>query len=180
MEEEIKKVLTPREELKKLESEGKYVFHGSRHKLDQLEPRQGQDMNRGTGLMENDGRPAISATPSADIAIFRSLISSSRGRELGERHASAFYFKDGRDFFAASESAFVNAYKPDTVGYVHVFSKGQFEVYNEREVRSYTSIKPLQVIEVKGKDLPENITVIPDDKLKVWYNTFTSQGSSDG
>lgn len=58
--------------LQELEKSGEFVFHGSYQKLEILEPRQGRKRNKETGKIEEDGSPAVSATPFADIAIFRS------------------------------------------------------------------------------------------------------------
>lgn len=50
-----------KELLEQLQKTGEFVFHGSPQKLDQLEPRQQTHINRETGKMEPDGKPAVCA-----------------------------------------------------------------------------------------------------------------------
>src|SRR5947209_5295364 len=88
-----------REKLKELESENKYLFHGSPHQLDELEPRQAQSIPLGGKEMVNDGEPAVAASPLADIAIFRSLLNRTN---IKDNYTSSFSYRNGDITFSTN------------------------------------------------------------------------------
>ncbi len=147
-------------ELEELAGTGKYVFHGSPVKLGKLEPRQAMRVDRELRKEIPDGKPCVAATPYYEIAIFRSLISAQVSRASGlMNHRSEFGIRMGKPYFKASKSAYDNA-KTGIKGYVHVFDKDLFEDHSNMEVRAYAPVVPIQVIEVTGEDLPEEIEII--------------------
>ena len=156
-------LLRGREKLEELSKTGEYVFHGSPQRLDRLEPRQQTHVSKKTGKTEPDGDPAVCTTESPDVAIFRSLISSHVAKKAGLKwYWSEFGIKDRKPYFKATQESLDQARKPDSLGYVHVFKKADFAKRDELEWRSDHEVEPVQVIEVKASDLPQNIEVIPD------------------
>ncbi len=151
-----------KEKLSQLEESGQYVFHGSPNgEIEVLEPRQGThipDLSKPTEVIL-DGRPAVSATPYADLATFRAIIN---GANIPIDHTSGFGVTDGKKHFRVS-SEDVLTHAKDKKGYVYVFDKDKFEPYDRNgepkldnmEWRSYQSVKPKEVIEVTQEDLPD-------------------------
>lgn len=150
----IEKGSRNREKLLLLEKEGKYVFHGSSKSLGVLEPRQGFDLNKETGKMEEDGAPAIFATPYADIAIFRALIN---GNGLSEESFSSFGIDGERLNFSATKNLIDKS--RDCIGKVYVLDKGKFQNFEGIQCRSFEPNHPIQVIDVTFDDLPADIII---------------------
>ncbi len=138
-----------RERLLSLQQKGEYVFHGSPEMIDSLTPKQAYKEN-----MEEDGKPAVCASPYADIAIFRALVNS-RGINENEISTSRFGVSGDDLHFSTTENLFETA--KEKVAYVYVFKKDLFEDFNEMECRCYEEIKPLEVVKVTFDDLPDNI-----------------------
>ncbi len=141
-----------------LEKEGIYVFHGSpTADILKLEPRQAHTIPEGEQYKVPDGEPGIAATPYAEIAIFRGLIR--RGR-------SGFSLDKGEPSFKATQKALRRAH--DISGFVYVLRREEFSPKNghisDMDWRSTTSVKPLMIIPVTYRDLPDIIKIIPDDK----------------
>jgi hypothetical protein len=153
---------TAKEHLHELASMGNFVFHGSPTKLAELEPRQPTTTDQLTGETVNDGDPAVCTTDKPDIAIFRSLIGSPVSRLAGlKSHSSSFDLTEsGRVEFKTDAGSLKHAKNPNTVGYVHVFPKVGFTKRDDMEWRSPQAVKPVEVVEVKGTDLPDNIEII--------------------
>lgn len=160
-----KKLMTGKEKLLKLEEEGKYVFHGSPSgDIKSLEPRQGThvpDLTKPTKAMP-DGRPAVSATPYAEFAIFRAIIN---GKNIKLDHHSGFGFnraRGGAKEFRVSSKEVLELAK-DKVGCVYVFNKSDFEPYSRdgkihdglMEWRSYKEVVPIDVVKVSYNDMPK-------------------------
>lgn len=152
----------PKNKLIELESEGKYVFHGSGiPDLEYLEPKQGRhvpDMNKKEEFIL-DGEPAVSATPYVDFAIFRALINRVN---IDYHFNSGFGFKERKKEFRVSSREVLETIK-NKKGFVYVFDRKDFSPYSRdgvakpenMEWRSYTKVKPLQVLEVSFADLPD-------------------------
>lgn len=162
--EQPENITEARKKLLELESSGSFVFHGSPVNIDVLEPRQSQDRDKNTGLMVDDGDPAVSATLSADIAIFRALTANIGG-------ASSFGMDDnGNLYFSLSPRALANLEikaNNGVLGKVYVLDKNGFSEYanrGKREWRSNEKVVPLKFIEVGFKDLPPNIKIIDDPR----------------
>ena len=142
--------------LRELESVGDFVFHGSGHKLQRLEPRQAYNYsvisNEGKVL---DDKPAVFASPRADIAIFRAIINKNN-IQRGLR--SGFSFSGDGDLEFRATRATIDQTK-NVKGYVYVFDKLKFIPRSSGELLSYEPVEPVEVVEVSEKDLPQNIEI---------------------
>ena len=149
------------QDLKKLEQSGNYVFHGSSNKIEKLEPRQAMIFDRKRKVSVPDGDPCVAATPSLDIAIFRSLISAqiAKAKKIFPHH-SQFGMNNGVPYFKVTKNSLDSALMPGSRGFVHVLDSGLFEKRNGMESRAYVDIVPKFIVEVKGKDLPKNIAIV--------------------
>lgn len=163
MNEGVEKIQSGKKILKGLESEGAYIFHGSPFgNTEMLEPRQALEKG------ENDGNPAVSGSPYADIAIFRSIINEKIITDTS--YSSSFGYANGQLFFKASSNILENL--NDKKGYVYVFNKSDFEPYDRNgnvsdknmEWRSYKPLKPVRVVEVNFDDMPDMEKIIIDNK----------------
>ena len=153
-----------KEKLALLQETNQYVFHGSPDgTIEVLEPKQSTYLPEASKPAESipDGKPAISATPYADLATFRAIINN-QNIPLKE-YASGFGIDgDGKRTFQVSTEE-VLEYVKGKKGYVYVFDKNKFEPYSRdgrprsiyMEWRAYEPIKPVEVIEVTDEDLPE-------------------------
>lgn len=143
--------------LHELERTGEYVFHGSPNgAIVELEPKQGTKTV--DGIEQEDGLPpGIATTPFADLAIFRALTRDPYG------HTGFGLNDDGTPFMEASQSV-LDAVKGQTA-HVYVFPKSQFMPAHgdekEMEWRSQVNQKPVHVVQVTDRDLPQSIVVIP-------------------
>lgn len=148
---EIRDPGSGRRELLSLEKTGKYVFHGSPDRIEILEPRQA--VNKG----ENDGNPAIFATPHTDTAIFRSLIND---RNVTGDSESKFGIDDkkGGLYFEATQNLIDNA--RGKIGKVYILDKKDFFQFEGTQCITEKTIKPIRVIEVNYDDLPDYIKII--------------------
>lgn len=146
-----------------LSKDGEFVFHGSPQKLERLEPHQQTHYNKKNKKSEPDGKPAVCAAVSYEVAIFRALISSPVARLLGiKNYYSEFGLRKGKPYFKANQESVEMASRLDALGYVHVFSKKDFQPHDNLESRAYKGVEPLFVIEVKSSDLPKNIEIIKE------------------
>lgn len=154
------------ERLMQLESEGKHVFHGSpKPDIEILEPRQSTHVPDYSKPTESilDGAPAVSATPYAQMAIFRSIIN---GSNIDMDHTSGFGFDNEGIFFSVSHDDVLKRAEGKD-GYVYVFDKKDFAPYTREgedqgsnfEWRSYKPVKPVEVIKVGHEHLPKKIKV---------------------
>jgi len=142
--------------LRELEQEDKWVFHGSGDKIDTLEPRQAYNYPANSGGEQiPDDKPAVFASPNADIAIFMSIFNrnnASRGFRCG-------YDAQGDGSFKFRTTKYTMDQIHDAKGYVYVFDKTKFISRSSSEVLSYESVVPAEVIVVSEKDLPKNILI---------------------
>ena len=152
-------LVSGRRALEWLETTGTYVFHGSDSEtIAALEPRQAFSVERGSQNMIADGDPAVCASNSADVAIFRSLISSSLDKTAGLRHQSSFGCSGGVYFFKVSQIS-LDAARGRT-GYVYVMPKSKFEDHSSLEVRTKEKVAPILIVPVHFEDLPKNIEIL--------------------
>jgi len=159
----------PKKILKSLEAIGEYLFHGSPDgEIKALEPRQGRHVPNKEKPTKTiaDGSPAVSATPYADVAIFRAIINN---KNIPFSHSSSFAVRgDSLEFGVSTEDALEEAMKNKN-GFVYVFDRKDFEPYDRdggateksMEWRSYNTIKPVKVIEVSSQD------IIPRDNISI-------------
>lgn len=148
-----------KQKLLELEKTGEYVFHGSGFKVeDEFEPRQAHNhelREDGTYNPIPDGKPAVFASQRTDIAIFMAIFNS---ENFEKSCRSGFSFLGGSMSFRINKETSQNL--PETAkGYVYVFLKKDFEKRNPTEFVSYEKVKPIEVVTVSVKDLPENIEV---------------------
>lgn len=163
-----------KEKLALLEESGEHVFHGSADgTIEELEPRQGRhipNLEKPEQFML-DGRPAVSATPHAKLATFRALINSTN---IPIDHNSGFGIEGEKETYRVSSEEVLEHTKGKS-GYVYVFNKNSFKPYtrgrseenarpDSMEWRSYTPVKPLEVIEVTDKDLPNRDEIEVGDR----------------
>lgn len=168
--------MNPRERLQHLEETNEHVFHGSpKGDIEELEPRQSNHIPDLTKPDEFilDGNPAVSATPYADLAIFRAIIN---GENMPFPHNSGFGTdeKGVKNYSVSSQEVLDHA--KDKKGYVYVFDKKGFEPYDRdgrtegiekaMEWRSHEKVKPKEIIEVTSDHLPnlENIKIGNEDE----------------
>jgi hypothetical protein len=156
-----------KEKLESFERTGNYVFHGSPDgNIEVLEPRQGNhvpDLSRPTDTVA-DGRPAVSATPFLDFAIFRAIINSKNVNIKGTWTSGFGIEEEGRKSFRVSEQDVLDQVR-GKFGYVYVFDKKNFKPYTRgkgegegrpgsMEWRSYEKVLPIDTIEVTDEDIP--------------------------
>ena len=155
MNESIEQTPSGREILKNLESENKYVFHGSEDPhLEFLEPRQAFTIIDGKKV--EDDKPAVHASQFCDIAIFMGLINK---KNCPEGFSNTFSHEGGKGLtFSASQQA-LDQLGENTKGYVYVFDKEDFVPRGVAQLVSYNEVKPLQMVEVGKMDLPENVEI---------------------
>ncbi len=164
--ESFEEIPSGKEILHELEGENLYVFHGSMNgDIKTFELKQGKqvpNVNKPLEMIE-DGSPAISASPHADVAIFRAIM---RGKNLGMDITTRFGSRNGKLSFIVFQKNAIEAAK-DKKGYVYIFNKTDFEPYDRdgnvsednMEWRSYKPVKPIRVVEVNFDDLPKNIEI---------------------
>lgn len=162
--ESIENISSGKEKLHQLESEGLYLFHGSPTAgIQEFEPRQATqvvDIKKPYDMV-NDGEPAISATPYADIAIFRSIINRKNIDKIDITSSFGNNSK-GELEFSVSNPEILERAKGGT-GFVYVFDKNNFVPYSRdgvahesgMEWRSYRQVKPVQVVSVNFDDMPD-------------------------
>jgi hypothetical protein len=144
-----------RAKLLKLESEDKWVFHGSPHKIEVFEPRQAYQYPKSKEEKIADGKPVVFASPSADIAIFMSIINVVNA-PLG---LQSWFGTDGEGKikFKATKETIDQLH--NSKGYVYIFDKTKFIPGSPLESLSYETVSPNDVTIVSEKDLPKNIEI---------------------
>mgnify|MGYP001559648942 FL=1 len=141
--------------LLELEKEGGFVFHGSGVALDSLEPRQAYNFEN--EKQEPDGVPAVYASGKADYAIFMALINEINCPSGYESSSGTI---DGKLVFRASKDT-LSQLSENASGWVYVFKKDQFQQRDRDGVEfiSTQSVTPLEQIQVRKEDLPQDIEV---------------------
>lgn len=136
--------------LRELEKSGLYVFHGSLDLFDCLEPRQAHTLNKETGEMEEDGEPAVFATPFLDIALFRALMNR---KDVEGPSESSFDYREGRLYFSATDNIRLAA--EHKRGKIYILPKETFVEYDVVQLISPKKVIPFEVIEITMNDLHE-------------------------
>ncbi len=164
-----------KEKLLSFEETGEYLFHGSPDgTIEELEPRQSHhipDVSEPAKAIP-DGRPAVSATPHVELAIFRAIVNGDNVH-LKDWH-SGFGVTNGIQEFRVSSSEVLEQVKGKK-GFVYIFDKRGFKPYTRgkgedegraesMEWRAYEKVRPVEVIEVTDKDLPDL------EKIKIGSN----------
>lgn len=165
-----------KEKLLSLEEAGEYLFHGSPDgNIEELEPRQSThipDLNDPTKSIP-DGRPAVSTTPHAELAIFRAIVNS-KNVDLQEWHSGFGVTDDTKEFRVSSPEVLEQV--EGKKGFVYAFDKKNFKPYTRgkgedegrpesMEWRAYEKVRPVEVVEVTDKDLPDikDIQILNDE-----------------
>ncbi len=162
MNEGVEKIKSGKEILKELETEGKYLFHGSPNgEIKVFEPRQSLHVPDTSKVTETipDGNPGVSASPYPELAIFRAIIN---GKNVEIDHTNGFGSTGPTLQYNVSSKEVLERAKGKN-GYVYVFNRSDFTPYsrlgeaNEQsmEWRSYKEVEPIQVVEVKYDDMPD-------------------------
>ncbi|MCF7834281.1 MAG: hypothetical protein K9L98_01805 [Candidatus Pacebacteria bacterium] len=143
--------------LKKLEKEGKWVFHGSGLKINILEPHQAYNYPKSSGTKGvPDDKPAVFASVFADVAIFMAVVNKLNA-PYNFRSGFSVHGDNTFEFRATKETM---EQIQNVKGYVYVFDKSKFKNRSTSELLSYKAVIPDEMIVVNEKDLPKNITSI--------------------
>lgn len=154
MQESLESPTSGREILLNLESEGKYVFHGSDNPyLEILEPRQAYTMVEGE--KEDDDKPGVHASPFVDIAILMAIINQ---KNCKDGFNSGFERENGKLILSVDQKA-LDQLDDTSAGYVYVFAKEDFIPRGGSQAISYVSVNPIRMIEVKKEDLSKDIVI---------------------
>lgn len=142
--------LQGREALEKLAATKQFVFHGSKQKLNALEPRQAYSDNA------PDGAPAVFAAGehAVALAVFMAL------RGPGKSGFSTQSAHDGFFDLRADQAVIDHMRSQNAVGYVHVLSKHEFTRDTHHQWRSPEVVRPIIVVPVTARDLPEAIATL--------------------
>lgn len=136
--------------LHELEASNRYVFHGSPIPNIQ-ELKLSQSENLSSGRLEKHGPPSVTASPYADIAIFRALVNQD-ATQFGSD-------EEGHLNFGASQKALDIAKL--SVGYVYVLEREDFTTFGGSEKsmgwRAIKPQKPVRIVRVVFDDLPKDI-----------------------
>jgi len=139
--------------LKKLEDDGRWVFHGSPLKIDKLTPHQAYNHKNGEKIP--DGESAVFASPFVDIAIFMAIINKIN---LPQEFDGGYSFNsDNGVKFNASKKTIDKL--QGAKGYVYVLDKNKFISRSFAEFMSREEVTPEDIITVTEKDLPEDIII---------------------
>lgn len=159
--ESAERLFSSKEKLKDLETEGRYVFHGSDNQnIDEFEPRQSYNHNN-DGTKEKDGDPAVFASDRADYAIFMALINK-KNCPKGFKSAAASRISNGEvSLTLKATQSTLDQLDDSAEGYVYVFDKSLFEQRPRKtEFISTVPVNYIEKIKVTKIDLPSNIEII--------------------
>lgn len=160
MDESIEHMPSGREQLQNLETEDKYVFHGSENpELDSLEPHQAY--NYIDNVQEPDGDPAVFASSKADYAIMMALINNKNCPNGYHASASSSQKETGETFLTLRASRdSVEQLNDKSFGYVYIFDKNLFQNKDGGvEYISKVPVSSVNKIRVTKSDLPPYIEV---------------------
>lgn len=142
------------DKLRKYESSGEYVFHGSGCEIEEFEPRQAHNFINGEKIP--DGSPAIFASSILDYAIFKALINKNNFPE--GYHAGVSNKGTDKLYFSASKEV-IDKLDKNFSGFVYVFPKSKFRQKSINEHVSFDKIKPIEKIKVYFEDFNQPIEI---------------------
>lgn len=158
MKRKIEKISKNKKRLLTLEAKGDFVFHGSSSEFKELEPRQPMIYDKKIKKEKEHGNPCVTATPFADIAIFRAIINKQNFPFKGYSSSFGFSKRMNKNYFSTTKKVFDQL--KGKKGCVYVLDKSYFKKFSSMEYRSEKIEKSLEVISVDYKDLPGNIKII--------------------
>jgi len=163
------KIEEGKEKLMELEKEGIYVFHGSPYLLQELEPRQARTFDKEEDEMVDDGEPGVAASPFAEIAIFRAIITRDL-KDKDKKHYSGFGGGGSgeRDKVTYRTTPEIFKKTKETSGYVYVFKKEDFVERSGIEWKSSNRVEPVKIFKVYFEDLPKDVLLLGVDDFKSW------------
>lgn len=143
-----------------LEASGVYVFHGAGQLHTRIVPKQATVDRDGRKLP--DGPPALFASSRADYAVFMAIVNDENCPKgfrsgVGRNHAPdgtlSMDFRIDPNGFAQLTD--------ESRGFVYVFHSSDFvhRAPGDVEYVAYEPRTPLQVIEVRRRDMPQNIRI---------------------
>jgi len=109
------------QELKNLEKQDKYVFHGSENIIEAFEPGQAYTIVNGKQIP--DGKPAVFASPFIDYAIFMAIINKTNCPK-GLRSGCAW---NGNKLKFTATKETLEQLSKNSRGYVYIFNKSDFK-----------------------------------------------------
>lgn len=141
-------------DLRAMEQEGKYLFHGSSELIaSALSPRQAYTVVNGERV--KDGSPAVFASPILDCAIFMGVVSRANC-PLGL--SSGYGSRDGIPEFRASKHT-IEQLDPESSACVYVFKRSDFTEKNSLDWFSMNEVLPIEVVPVSWKDFKGNTII---------------------
>jgi hypothetical protein len=152
-----------KQELLRLETEGKWLFHGTGLDLEELTPKQSIDSKTGP-----DGEPAVFASDKAEYAIFMAIVHRVNSHTGRAQSSSGAVFDDDKFVelkFGMPRDTRDNL-KVDARGWVYVFDRNQFIEHPTKkgvEFVCYAPVRPVRKIEVHKADLPADIEIEEGD-----------------
>jgi len=145
-----------RERLLALETDGKFLFHGSPFLVEELIPKQPTIFNRKTRKEKRHGDPCVAATNFAEIAIFRAIINPRNFPDKG--YGSSFRVTpEGNICLTVTRKVWQQL--EGKTGYVYVLPLNGFSKFSRMEWRSGSEVKPLEIIPVSAEDLSKDIQI---------------------
>lgn len=145
-----------------LETEGKFLFHGSPLLSKELHLKQPVNYEKITGKEIQDGNPCVAATPFAKIAIFRALTHQSQF--FGQKGCGSSFglTTEGNIRLVITRKAWKQL--KEKTGYVYVLDRKQFSIRSAWDWRSENKVTPLEIVTVTAKDLPKEIRIVSSPK----------------
>ena len=142
------------QELKNLEKQARYVFHGSENIIKIFEPRQALTIVNGKQVP--DGEPAIFASPFVDYAIFMAIINKTN---CPKSFWSECIWGDKKLKFTTTKET-LEQLNENSKGYIYVFNKNDFKKIRPNEWVSYKKVKPIKRIKVNWSDFTKEVEII--------------------
>lgn len=148
-----------KQKLIELEATGNFLFHGSGRELEVVEPK--QDYISTNGIDEEDGDPAVFATPYIDYAIMLALVNEENCLDGFRAKAETDKLDNGSIVLKLQMSEETSAQlEPEDFGFVYVLDKKQFNEKWPEEWTSCERCKPIDKILVTTEDLSDRIEII--------------------
>jgi hypothetical protein len=149
--------------LRVLEYSQQWLFHGSGVRIARLEPRQASTFDPAQHKMVPDGDPAVCATPSIDVAVFRALTTSGPA-SAAKPHRTGFGANQDGSLILEANTAVHEALR-DVTAWLHILDRRGFEGRDAQEWRSPQAVAPVCAVAVTLAHLTTEISIV-DDRTK--------------